>query len=75
MAQLMFPVCRSPRRTALWWNYHPPRLRFQENIEIPIAQVMTRENLVTAQGTVTLEEAEKILMEKKVEKLLLVDEK
>ena len=35
---------------------------------------MTRENLVTATGTVTLEEAEKILMEKKVEKLLLVDE-
>ena len=36
---------------------------------------MTRDNLVTAQGTVTLEEAEKILMAKKVEKLLLVDEK
>ena len=35
---------------------------------------MTREHLVTATGTVTLEEAEKILMEKKVEKLLLVDE-
>ena len=35
---------------------------------------MTRENLVTATGTVTLEEAEKILMAKKVEKLLLVDE-
>ena len=29
---------------------------------------------MTAQGTVTLEEAEKILMAKKVEKLLLVDE-
>ena len=35
---------------------------------------MTRENLVTATGIVTLEEAEKILMAKKVEKLLLVDE-
>ena len=35
---------------------------------------MTRENLVTATGTVTLEEAERILMAKKVEKLLLVDE-
>src|SRR6185369_11076163 len=34
-----------------------------------------RENLVTATGTVTLEEAEKILMAKKVEKLLLVDER
>ena len=39
-----------------------------------VAEVMTRDNLVTATGTVTLEEAEKILMAKKVEKLLLVDE-
>ncbi len=50
-------------------------LRFQEDTEIPIARIMTKkENLVTATGTVTLEEAEKILMAKKVEKLLLVDE-
>jgi IMP dehydrogenase len=35
---------------------------------------MTSEGLVTARGTVTLEQAEKILMAKKVEKLLLVDE-
>jgi len=49
-------------------------LRFLENLDLPIAEVMTRENLVTATGTVTLAEAEKILMEKKVEKLLLVDE-
>ena len=49
-------------------------LRFLENWDLPIAEVMTREGLVTATGTVTLEEAEKILMTKKVEKLLLVDE-
>ncbi len=49
-------------------------LRFQESQEIPVSAVMTKENLVTATGTVTLEEAEKILMAKKVEKLLLVDE-
>jgi len=49
-------------------------LRFLENWDLRIAQVMTSENLVTATGNVTLEEAEKILMEKKVEKLLLVDE-
>jgi IMP dehydrogenase len=50
-------------------------LRFQEDLEIPISRIMTKkENLVTATGTVTLEEAEKILMAKKVEKLLLVDE-
>jgi len=49
-------------------------LRFLENTELRVSDVMTSENLVTATGTVTLEEAEKILMEKKVEKLLLVDE-
>lgn len=49
-------------------------LRFLESGETPIKNVMTRENLVTATGTVTLEEAEKILTDKKVEKLLLVDD-
>src|SRR5205085_2570345 len=49
-------------------------LRFLEDNDLKIAQVMTHEHLVTATGTVTLEEAEKILMTKKVEKLLLVDE-
>jgi IMP dehydrogenase len=49
-------------------------LRFLERNDLPISQVMTKDNLVTAQGTVTLEQAEKILMAKKVEKLLLVDE-
>ena len=49
-------------------------LRFLEQSDIPISEVMTKENLVTATGEVSLEEAEKILTAKKVEKLLLVDE-
>ncbi|MDR0337797.1 MAG: IMP dehydrogenase [Planctomycetaceae bacterium] len=49
-------------------------LRFLENREIKISEVMTTGNLVTATGNVTLDQAEKILMEKKVEKLLLVDD-
>jgi IMP dehydrogenase len=49
-------------------------LRFLEDNDVPISDVMTKDQLVTAQGTVTLEQAEKILMAKKVEKLLLVDE-
>jgi len=49
-------------------------LRFLGNWDLKIAEVMTHANLVTATGTVTLEQAEQILMEKKVEKLLLVDE-
>ena len=49
-------------------------LRFLEANDLKVSEVMTAENLVTATGTVTLAEAEKILMAKKVEKLLLVDE-
>jgi IMP dehydrogenase len=49
-------------------------LRFLENPELPVSDVMTRESLVTAVGNVTLEEAERILTAKRVEKLLLVDE-
>ena len=49
-------------------------LRFIENWETPVYEVMTKENLVTAKGRVSLEEAEKILMVNKVEKLLLVDD-
>jgi len=49
-------------------------LKFLESSERPISEVMTRSSLVTATGTVTLEEAEKILTENRVEKLLLVDD-
>jgi len=49
-------------------------LRFQENWEQPVSEVMTSKNLVTAMGNVTLSQAETILMEKKVEKLLLTDD-
>ncbi len=48
-------------------------LRFLEASDKRVSDVM-RTNLVTGTGTVTLEEAEKILMANKVEKLLLVDE-
>jgi IMP dehydrogenase len=49
-------------------------LRFLETVNVAVSDVMTKEPLVTATGNVTLEEAEKILTAKKVEKLLLVDE-
>lgn len=50
-------------------------LRFLEDDSLKVSEVMTSgPSLVTATGTVTLEEAEKILMANKVEKLLLVDE-
>lgn len=49
-------------------------LRFQEEELSPVGDVMTKNQLVTVTGNVTLGEAEKILMKKKVEKLLLVDD-
>jgi len=49
-------------------------LRFQENIDLPIRDIMTRDNLVTAPPETTIEEGKNILHLRKVEKLLLVDD-
>lgn len=49
-------------------------LRFLTNNTQKLSEVMTRDNLVTAPEHTTLEAAERILTENKVEKLLLVDE-
>ena len=49
-------------------------LRFLDSPETKIEEVMTRDNLVTAAEQTTLEDAQKILLENKVEKLLLVDQ-
>jgi len=49
-------------------------LRFLESRERPVSEVMTKDNLVTAPEDTSLERAERILLENKVEKLLLVDE-
>ncbi|WP_026584748.1 IMP dehydrogenase [Bacillus sp. J33] len=48
-------------------------LRFIQDYSIKISDVMTKENLVTAPVGTTLEEAEKILQQHKIEKLPLVD--
>ena len=50
-------------------------LRFETRFDIPIHKVMTKDNLITVPVGTTLEEAEKILHEHRVEKLLVVDEK
>ena len=48
-------------------------LRFQEDMQLPISEVMTKENLVTAPKGITLADATKILQHRKVEKLPVVD--
>ena len=48
-------------------------LRFQKDLSIPVVDIMTHENLVTADEGISLEEAEEILMEHKIEKLPIVD--
>lgn len=50
-------------------------LRFEWSPETPIKKVMTKDNLITAPPSTTLEEAKDILYKNKVEKLLLVDAK
>lgn len=48
-------------------------LRFETDSSRPIAEVMTRENLVTTSQSTDLEEAARILQQHKIEKLPVVD--
>ncbi|MFZ1916120.1 MAG: IMP dehydrogenase [Terriglobales bacterium] len=50
-------------------------LRFETRFDIPITKVMTKDNLITVPVGTTLEQAEEILHEHRVEKLLVVDDK
>src|SRR5271167_384133 len=50
-------------------------LRFETRTDIPIGDVMTKDNLITVPVGTTLEEAEKILHKHRVEKLLVVNDK
>lgn len=49
-------------------------LKFLEDNQQKISEVMTKDNLVTASENTKLEDAERILTKNKVEKLLLVDD-
>lgn len=50
-------------------------LRFETNVDQPIENIMTKENLVTTQEGTTLEQAKKILQKHRIEKLLVVNQK
>jgi IMP dehydrogenase len=49
-------------------------LRFETRSDLPISEVMTKDNLITVPVGTTLEEAEQILHHHRVEKLLVVDD-
>jgi IMP dehydrogenase len=49
-------------------------LQFQQDLELSISEVMTKEGLVTAPEGTTLEEAERLLGQHRIEKLPVVDE-
>ena len=49
-------------------------LRFQYEMTKPVTQVMTRDNLITAREGLTLDEAESILQQHRIEKLPIVNQ-
>ncbi len=50
-------------------------LRFQKEMSIPVERIMTKDNLVTAPEGITLEKAEVLLQDYKIEKLPVVNKK
>ena len=65
------PVTRGMRLTGILTNRD---LRFEKNHAQLVSSVMTKENLVTVPVGTTLEEAERILQQHRIEKLLVVDQ-
>ena len=64
------PVTRGTRLVGILTNRD---LRFETRTDIPVGDVMTREDLITVPVGTTLEEAEQILHKHRVEKLLVVN--
>jgi IMP dehydrogenase len=65
------PVTRQGKLLGILTNRD---LRFETQLDQPIAAVMTKENLVTAPVGITLEESKRLLHKNRIEKLLVVDE-
>lgn len=65
------PVTKNGRLVGILTNRD---LRFETRYDLPISEVMTKENLITVSVGTTLEDARQILHKHRVEKLLVVDE-
>ena len=64
------PVTKNGKLVGIMTNRD---LRFETNVDQPISNVMTKENLVTVPPGTTLEEAKQHLHKHRIEKLLVVD--
>ena len=65
------PICKGKKLVGILTNRD---IRFIKNYDLPISDVMTKENLIPAPVGTTLMEAKDRLMHYKVEKLPIVDE-
>jgi IMP dehydrogenase len=65
------PVTRDGQLVGILTNRD---LRFESRFDLPISDVMTKDNLITVPVGTTLDEAEEILHRHRVEKLLVVDD-
>ncbi len=65
------PVTQGKRLVGILTNRD---LRFETRTDVPVGDVMTRKNLITVPVGTTLEEAELILHEHRIEKLLVVND-
>ena len=65
------PVVKKRRLVGILTNRD---LRFETNMDQPVAEVMTKENLVTVSSSITLEESKRLLHQHRIEKLLVVDD-
>src|SRR6201986_5095780 len=65
------PVTRDGKLVGILTNRD---LRFESRFDLPISDVMTKEDLITVPVGTTLEDAETILHKHRVEKLLVVDD-
>src|ERR1700759_4799717 len=65
------PVTRNKKLVGILTNRD---LRFETRTDIPISEVMTKENLITVPVGTTLNDPEAILHQHRIEKLLVVDD-
>jgi IMP dehydrogenase len=65
------PVVRNQKLVGILTNRD---LRFEEDLDQPVANVMTKDNLVTVTSTISLEDSKKLLHKHRIEKLLVVDD-